>query len=186
MREAQIKQALAKHLAQSSGSSPKACLEELELSGGQVRADFVDVVDMHCYEIKSDHDSLARLIGQGAKYARVFDRVTLVAAKRHIEKALPMLPVWWGVLVVPQSIDLEFKQLRIAKPNRMLDQRVLVTVLNRTECLSLLDGLGLARGWKSKSLYQIQAHIAESLPLDSIRAHVRQSLLIRQQSRVFN
>lgn len=179
MREAQIKQALADHLTQSINCAPGLFLEELELSGGEIRADFVDVWDMHCYEIKSEADTLKRLIGQGSRYARVFDLITLVTAERHLKKALPMLPPWWGVMVVPEAEGLGFKQLRPAKPNKRHEPEVLATLLKRDEALQLLEELGRVRGWKSKSLYQIQAHIAETLTLQELKEQVRKHLLKR-------
>ena len=96
MREAEIKRALAQHLDGAHGDVSTLLLEELKLSNGEIRADVVDVHDMHCYEIKSEGDSLKRLLGQGSRYARVFDHVTLVTTERHLKKAMPILPQWWG------------------------------------------------------------------------------------------
>ncbi|MDQ0651550.1 MULTISPECIES: sce7726 family protein [Pseudomonas] len=179
MREAEIKRALALHLNNLPENLPGSFLEEVELSGGEIRADLVHVMDMHCYEIKSEADTLKRLIGQGARYARVFDRVTLVTAERHLKKALPILPSWWGILVLPDETTDKFKQIRSAKPNKRHEPDVLATLLKRDEALHLLDKLGQLRGWKSKSLYQIQAHIAQILSLDELRQHVREYLLKR-------
>ena len=179
MREAEIKRALALHLKSLPENLPGSFLEEVELSGGEIRADLVHVMDMHCYEIKSEADTLKRLIGQGARYARVFDRVTLVTAERHLKKALPILPSWWGILVLPDETTDKFKQIRSAKPNKRHEPDVLATLLKRDEALDLLDKLGQLRGWKSKSLYQIQAHIAQILSLDELRQHVREYLLKR-------
>jgi hypothetical protein len=179
MREAEIKRALALHLNNLPENLPSSFLEEVELSGGEIRADLVHVMDMHCYEIKSEADTLKRLIGQGARYARVFDRITLVTAERHLKKALPILPSWWGILILPDETTDKFKQIRSAKPNKRHQPDVLATLLKRDEALHLLDKLGKLRGWKSKSLYQIQAYIAEILSLDELRQQVREYLLKR-------
>lgn len=175
----QIKRALTDHLYRSGASASLAFLEELKVHGGQAWADLVDASDLHCYEIKSTHDSLKRLIGQGTQYAHVFDRVTLVAAERHLDKALPMLPDWWGVIVVPHSQEGRFEQLRIASQNKMQEPEILATLLDRGECLEILSNLGGLCGWKSKSLYQLQGHIAEITGLDNLRKIVRERLVQR-------
>lgn len=179
MREAEIKQALTQHLRSSAPEAPCHFLEELELNGGQIRADLVHVLDMHCYEIKSDADTLKRLIGQGSRYALVFDHITLVTAERHLKKAIPMLPTWWGIMVVPDSAGMAFKQIRKAKPNKRHEPGILATLLKRDEALHLLEELGIIRGFRSKSLYVIQAKIAALLPLDELKIQVRKYLMAR-------
>lgn len=179
MREAEIKIALTHHLATRLSINPSPFLEEVEINGGEIRADLVQVLDMHCYEIKSATDSLARLVGQGSRYARAFDQVTLVTAECHLKKAIPMLPPWWGIMVVPNEAGQAFKQVRKAKLNRRHEPEVLVTLLKREEALQILEEQGITRGFKSKSLYVIQAKIAELLPLEEVKAKVRQHLIKR-------
>lgn len=179
MLEAEIKSALTQHLISCEPSVTPHFLEEVELNGGEVRADLVQVLDMHCYEIKSDVDNLKRLIGQGSRYGRVFDLVTLVTAKRHLNEAMPMLPPWWGILIVPEEAGKEFRQIRKAKPNKRHEADVLVTLLQKDEALKILEEHGITRGFKSKSLYVIQAKITELLSLDELRAKVRSSLVER-------
>lgn len=184
MNADQIKLALTSHLLRSGRSaSTTGFLEELKVRGGQVWADLVDVPDMHCYEIKSERDSLKRLIGQGTQYACVFDHVTLVAAERHLKKALPILPNWWGVMVVPDSPVGEFKQLRAASRNTLHEPEMLVTLLDHAECLEILSDLDPARGWKSKSLYQLQGRIAGLVSVTRLKCIVRDSLARRAAAR---
>lgn len=179
MREAEIKIALTHHLATGLPDTAFHFLEEVALNGGEIRADLVQVADMHCYEIKSATDSLKRLVGQGSRYARAFDQVTLVTAQRHLKKALPMLPSWWGVMVVPEVGGKSFKQVRKAKPNKRHEPDVLVTLLKREEALGILEEQGITRGFKSKSLYVIQAKVVELLPLSLLKERVRQCLIER-------
>lgn len=179
MRETDIKIALTHHLAAGMPNVSSHFLEEVELNGGEIRADLVQVLDMHCYEIKSAADSLTRLVGQGSRYARAFDQVTLVTAECHLKKAMPMLPPWWGVMVVPDEAGKTFKQVRKAKPNKRHEPDVLVTLLKREEALQTLEELGITRGFKSKSLYVIQAKVAEMLSLEDLKAKVRLRLIER-------
>ncbi|MGS0546818.1 sce7726 family protein [Pseudomonas parakoreensis] len=179
MREAEIKRALTHYLDTSLGIHPGLFLEELQLSGGEVRADLVHIYDMHCYEIKSEADSLKRLIGQGSRYARVFDRITLVTAECHLKTRFPLLPPWWGIILVPEVPEAGFKHVRAARPNKRHEPEVLASLLKRDEALHLLTEMGKVRGWKSKSLYLIQAYIAELLTLPELKNNVRDYLLKR-------
>lgn len=181
MREAQIKKALTEHLLRIGAADTHAFLEELRLNGGEIRADLVHVSDMHCYEIKSDADSLTRLIGQGSRYARFFERITLVMAERHVAKAMDLLPPWWGAMTVDTHTG-AFVSLREASVNVRQNPITLASVLTKNEALNILDELGLAKGLRSKSLYLLQEHIVASLSLDDIKQRIRYALLVRAAS----
>ena len=75
-------------------------LNELGLRHGRCRVD-VAVVNgsVHGNELKSDRDTLDRLSFQVQTYGKVLDRATLVVGERHAEKAIAMLPDWWGIKV---------------------------------------------------------------------------------------
>lgn len=185
MREPEIKRALTRHLMGACPRAPGHFIEEVEINGGEVRADLVHLLDdIHCYEIKSDTDTLRRLVNQGSRYSRAFDRITLVVAERHLAKALPLLPLWWGVLVITESEGSPFRKVREARPHRQHRPEVIASLLKRNEALHLLEELGAIKGWKSKSLYLIQDYLAQSLPLEELRRHVRDSLARRAQSEV--
>lgn len=181
MKELQIKQALTGHLAKQTAVRGQSFLEEVRLHGGEVRADLVLVEEMHCYEIKSEADSLVRLINQGSRYGWVFDRVTLVMAPCHVSKAMALLPPWWGAMVLDTQTG-TFKDLREAGLNVRQQAASLASVLNKQEALGVLERAGQAKGWRSKSLYLIQQQIAQSLTLDEIKQHIRTALLARASS----
>lgn len=180
MREMQIKKALAEHLVREAAANRDGFLEELRLHGGQIRADLVHVELMHCYEIKSEADSLARLINQGARYARFFDRVTLVMAQRHVAKAMPLLPPWWGAMVL-DSETRTFTSIRPAGVNFHQSANALTSVLTRDEALQILEEAGEAKGLRSKSLYLLQEHIAQLMPMGQIKEQIRNALLVRAE-----
>ncbi|MNL61199.1 hypothetical protein D3C87_1850900 [compost metagenome] len=85
-------------------------------------------------------------------------------------------------MVVPNEAGKAFKQVRKAKLNKRHEPNVLVTLLKRAEALLILEELGITRGFKSKSLYVIQAKIAELLLLDELKEKVRQCLIERAKS----
>jgi len=177
MREREIKLALISHLDRyRKNRNDFPYLEELQINGGEVRADLVDVRSMHCYEIKSDLDNLARLHSQGSRYGKIFDKVTLVTSERHLEKVLAMVPTWWGVMLIPQSGKKVFKRIRYARSNSRVDELSLVSVLDKQEALSVLGRTKGTRGWKSKSLYLLHQELANSIPLESLKLEVRECL----------
>lgn len=180
MRETQIKKALADHLISQQSAQRHSFLEEVRLHGGEVRADLVHVEQMHCFEIKSEADSLGRLITQGSRYTLVFDRVTLVLAERHVAKATGMLPPWWGVLMLDAATG-QFVSLREAGVNVSHRADSLASVLTKDEALHILEDAGAVRGWRSKSLYLIQQQIAQKFPMDELKQHLRSALLARAE-----
>lgn len=93
----EIRDALLAILREShAGDDDVALLEELGLCRGEVRVD-VTLVNgtLHGYEIKSDRDSLRRLVRQVALYSAVLDRATLVVGERHLLDAANVVPSWW-------------------------------------------------------------------------------------------
>jgi hypothetical protein len=86
------------------------------------------------FEIKSDHDSLARLPQQIASYSAVFERVTLVTTAAHLNKATIYVPEWWGILVAHPTVP--FRVIRSARMNRELEIEKAMYLLS---CAELRD-----------------------------------------------
>lgn len=85
--EAKAKAALLDFLRSRGLFNAKAAATaELNLDRYQVRADIVmcDPTDFHCFEIKTERDTLIRLDRQLEAYDRHADFVTVVAATKHI------------------------------------------------------------------------------------------------------
>src|SRR5436190_20887953 len=90
-----------KVLKEHHGDTSTLVLDELGLRHGTCRVDIAVVNGyLHGYEIKSDSDTLERLPSQVATYGLVLDRATLVVGERHLDKARPFVPQWWGIKVV--------------------------------------------------------------------------------------
>ncbi len=181
MLEIDIKQSLEYYLSSHQPDNKLPLfLEELRLSGGAARADLVNVETMHCYEIKSERDSLKRLVNQGSRYIRVFDQITLVTAETHLNLALKIIPSWWGIIIVPNSAEKPFVEIRQAGSNPKLVPSQLAKLLTKQECLDFLSDEGLIRGKKSLSLYRIQEFLVETFCLEKLKEVVINAL----QSRV--
>ena len=97
-RDCDIRLALEARLVQQHGDEPDTIIRhEVGICAGKRRIDMAVVNgELTGYEIKSDMDTLARLVGQANAYGSVLDRVVLVTTERHVDSALPLLPDWWG------------------------------------------------------------------------------------------
>tara|TARA_R110002167_G_scaffold29013_19_gene97041 strand:+ start:1370 stop:2215 length:846 start_codon:yes stop_codon:yes gene_type:complete len=94
LRENDIKVALADYLFLRGDLKDDAVLiNELPVAGFSRRVDFaIANGKLHAFEIKSDVDSLSRLVGQIDTYRKYFDKVTLVCSKKFTDKAIRSLP----------------------------------------------------------------------------------------------
>src|SRR5690606_31017878 len=101
-RDSDVRAALMKNVISNHLANPSTLVvEEFGLDRGGCRVD-VAVLNglMHGYEIKSDADTLARLPSQVTSYSAVLDKATLVVGACHVERALELVPNWWGIRVV--------------------------------------------------------------------------------------
>lgn len=188
MKDADLRTALLRSLSNRHSRDPQTLiLEELGLRHGAARVD-VAVINgaLHGYELKSDSDSLVRLARQAEIYNSVLDRVTLVAGRRHAEKAAGMVPEWWGVLVAEMGPrgGVRFSSARRARNNPAPEALAVAKLLWRDEALSLLQRLQAAEGFRSKRRAAIYARLAEVAGLEEVRAMVRNQLRNREGWRV--
>jgi hypothetical protein len=119
-------------------------LNELQLEHFRAFADVAAINGrIDAYEIKSDADRLDRLPRQVCWYASVCDRVTLVAAERHIERASDSLPGWWGlVIALPVADGIVLSERRAAGENPDRNVRAVLNLLRKSELLRILRTAG--------------------------------------------
>lgn len=183
MNEAAIKAALYENqLKELSLEDPSTrIVEEFCILGGKVRVDIAAINgQLHGYEIKSAADNLERLPRQQSFYNRVFDRMTIVADERHVERAVKLLPQCWGLISVSQGFGgVRLEQIWTARQNYEADAEALVQLLWREEALSILKVNGLARGMSNKSRKYLWKVITSKLDLPTIKSSVRNCLKYR-------
>ncbi len=121
-------------------------LNELQLEHSRAFADVAAINGrLDVFEIKSDADRLDRLASQAEWYGPVCDRATLVAAERHLRRAVVggSVPDWWGLVA---AIDVDgrvvLEERRPAAQNPGRDVRAVLNLLRKAELLKVL----LARG----------------------------------------
>jgi len=153
-------------------------VEEMGVWSGSVRIDIAVINgELSGFELKSDRDTLERLPVQANLYSRVFDRVVLVAGSRHSDKALELIPDWWGLISASSTTaGVELTHVRSAGLNPSPDPYLVAQLLWKDEALGILDALGLAKGWKSKTAKAIHEHLIAQLPFPELSSRVRDTL----------
>src|SRR5258706_16387046 len=98
MKDIELRTALKNRLLdQGVINAQTKVIDELGLRHGRARIDIAVIgTSIHGFELKTDQDSLARLPGQRAIYEDVLDKITLVVAQRHAQRAMVLIPDWWG------------------------------------------------------------------------------------------
>ncbi|MEX5745789.1 sce7726 family protein [Massilia sp. X63] len=155
--------------------------EELRLERGSSRIDVAVIGKLLVgYEIKSDVDTFARFSNQIHSYNRVFDQIFLVCGPRHVAAATKVLPSWWGICVAERDVDstVRIKCIRAPKANAKQDSFSLASMLWREEALAMIEGQSTTLPAKA-SAHMLWEHIANSFPLESIKAKVSDMLLKR-------
>jgi len=182
LRDSDIRPALRAWLkVKHAREADTIVLEELGVCRGKVRVDLAVVNGLlHGYEIKSDCDSLRRLVAQEELYSRVLDRATLVVGERHLPEALEMVPTWWEILrIEPVSGLPRFKTVRQGRRNPGQDPRSLVELLWLEDAVALLEQRNATRGIKGKPRRVVWDRVCEHFDIDEIGTAVRTHLKAR-------
>ena len=170
-----------------TGDDDTLMFNELGILNGATRIDIAVINgDISGFELKSERDTLERLPMQRDRYNLVLDRVSLVVAENHREKAMRLIPDWWGVWVAYPVTGgrVAVRQERDASPNPALDAKSICSFLWRDEALAILERHKASRGVKSKPREALYQRLAQALPLDAIRHEVRTALKAREGWRV--
>lgn len=180
MHDSDIRGAV-RHWLQNRYADDSRIVEEMGIWSGSVRIDLAVINgELHGFELKSERDTLARLKDQSEIYSQVFDRMTLVTAKRHLDKATSKIPTWWGVTLAQfEGETIELESIKAADRNVNVDPLQLARLLWRAEALQILERRGLSRGYKSRTAEVVAARLAEVLSLAELSAEVRQVLKTR-------
>ncbi|EHZ2901705.1 sce7726 family protein [Vibrio vulnificus] len=140
IRDALINRLLNRKLSRNN------IFEEIAVKRGLGIADVVaNFKTPHCYEIKSDVDSLTRLKAQSEYFSDAFKKVTLVTTKRHLTKAELIVPEWWGITIAEQKKDkVTLKSHRKSGLNPKNTTTDLLSMLWNNELKSALNSLNVS------------------------------------------
>lgn len=187
MRDQDLRIALEAELRARYVADPEALLvHELAVCRSEARVD-VALIDgeLQGWELKSSSDTLDRLPRQAATFSRVFDRLWLVVEEPLVERAVALIPSWWGIVLArPSKRGCLLEQERDATANPAVDLAAVAQLLWRAEMLEELDRLGLSEGLSRASRSNLSAVLAAACPgsisdLD-LKARVRLRLTTRR------
>jgi hypothetical protein len=182
MRDWDVRAELTRTLDAQHAGEDYLIVPEMGLCCGRTRVD-VAVLNgsLHGYEIKSAHDSVARLPGQQKLYSSVLDYCTLVTAERHLAHAEALLPEAWGIWVATPAGDgaIELEVRKTAAYNKDVDSYRLTQMLWREELAEELRARQLWRGLSTKPLRSLWLTLADAMPVAELRQVVRDRIKLR-------
>lgn len=151
-------------------------IDELGLAHARSRID-VAVINgcVHGYEIKSDRDTLDRLSAQIDVYRRTLQKLTIVAAPKHVPKVTMLVPEWCGVIAVEQGLrgGIDFHTVRNAAANPDLEPVMMAHLLWRDEVVDLLLGIGFAPKELRRPRKHLYEMLCEAMTLREITVSIR-------------
>lgn len=187
MNDASVRKALRHELRKNTCTQDSALVvEEVGVLHGLGRIDML-IMDtlLHGIEIKSESDTLQRLKDQIPLFSAVLDRVSLFVAFKHADKALRLVPPWWGVYLLStgKTGTLEIYPAREAEPNPSPNCKALAKLLWKSEALALLESIDAATGVRTKNRTEIYSRVATVMTHERIRSYVIKCLMKRMSKR---
>ena len=188
MNDFDIREALLAELTEKHKNDTQArVFNEFSLQHGLSRIDLMVLnEDLHGFEIKSDKDSLERLLDQVRVYNSIFDRMTLVIGWRHFEAAIKIIPEWWGVQLAcfTSQGSVEIYEFREPTKNPEIDAFSLAKLLWRNEAIEMLESVGVVKGLSTKNREYIYQELIKRIDLGSLKQGVAEVLRSRKYWKV--
>ena len=137
---------------------------------------------IHGYEIKSAKDTLGRLATQIDIYRYTLQKLTIVAAPKHVAGIMTQAPEWCGVIAVEQGPrgGIGFHMLRNAVANPEIDPVMMAHLLWRDETIDLLTRIGYAPKDLRRPRKQLYEMLCEAMSLREITSSIRSIMAQRQ------
>ena len=187
MRDIDVRRALRREvLRHHEGEPDTIVISELGLRHGITRVDIAVVNgSIHGYEIKSDADTLERLPSQIVVYSAVLDKATLVVGERHADKAVALLPHWWGVKIAAQGPrgGISLRHTERGGINPAIDPVAVAELLWHSEVADVLRRFGYPEKALRKARSHLYRELAGAVAVDELRTIVRQALKDRENWR---
>jgi hypothetical protein len=182
LNDARIREALLNKLARQT-TRPRAVLQELHVHNGKAIADIVTLhSEAHCYEIKGATDRIERIAVQATYYNAAFRRITLVTTECKVQRALKLVPVFWGIMVAMEDGEtVRFRHCRAAQINPRFERQSAAMTLWKTEMLELVPGAAAERKPR-RMLAQLIAETRRDLELSTSICELLLSRRLRAQS----
>jgi hypothetical protein len=187
MRDLDIRLILEKTLCdEHQNETDTLVLHELGVRHGAVRVDLAVINGVITgYEIKSERDTLNRLPTQIEIYSQALDFIHIVVGKSHFEKALELVPIWWGIVIASEvKGKIQLETSREATQNPELNPIAIAEFLWREEALLLLEERGWDKDIRKRPRDVLYERLAQNMELNELQDAVRQILKTRANWRV--
>jgi len=124
-------------------------LNEVRINNGLAIADLVSIgiKTTHCYEIKSDRDKISRIFEQSKSFDIAFNKISLITTLTHYEKALDIIPPYWGIIIVSDTPRKKVYYCRKALHSPYFSKQKALNTLWRDELFKII----LIKNIKEKS-----------------------------------
>ncbi len=179
--EPEIKAMILNHLMSKNKLNQGATvINEFTIDGYSRRVDLAvtDKKNFIAFEVKSEADSLNRLVGQTQKYLEYFDKVVITAASKHIDRIIEMVP---QNVAVWEVCDGGLKVRQRGKIVPIANQSKFIGLMKANELLKLCNKLSLSP--KSKNKHSVKKEL-QNVPLSTLRAATLQ--YIQERFRMTN
>lgn len=146
-------------------------VEEMEVCLGRARVDLAVIADrLIGIEIKGPKDDVTRLPHQALVYSKCFDRMILLVDESLADKARPLIPTWWGIVVAMHGRgEFEYRFERRPRPNPEPDIEALLSLLWREEVDALTEDL-LGTTTKPRATKRaIRTELCKRIDIDVLR-----------------
>ena len=174
----------AKYLRRAKSRPDTLVIDELGLAHARSRVD-VAVINgqIHGYEIKSSKDTLERLTSQIGIYRQTLQKLTIVAAEKHVACVLARAPEWCGVIEVKEGPrgGICFRVIRNARVNPDMNPVMMAHLLWRREVADILAQHGFTTKDLRRPRKELYEMLCEVLSAREIAAVIR-NLMARRQA----
>lgn len=153
---------------------------ELDIAQGRARIDIAGISDKFIgIEIKSNTDTLSRLTQQIKAYNLVFDYIYLAVGSKHFNKAMKIIPEFWGVLktdIYEGKDEVQVSLCREPKLNPKVDLKILSLYLWKDDMIFLLKQFG-ETGLSDRNCTQLRNKVLELVNPDILRRYIFQCII---------
>lgn len=185
MNDPRVRERLVPYL-EARGYRP---LGEISLASNKTRIDVIGMNDgVLCgFEIKSEADDLKKLKKQARRYRRYFEQLYLVAAERHVQAAMEMLPRYWGIWVVRPSasgvhIVRKAAPARTARTNTHQKAAPLAELMWKAELIDVLSAHAPSSSLEALTWPELTRIFVERHSVREIEHYVFEALHARKQA----
>lgn len=134
---------------------------------------FIKNNELYGIEIKSELDNLNRLDGQVKEYLKVFDKVIVVVATKHLDSAMELLP---ESVALWEFNGVGLKVIRRGKKVKIRDKSTFIDLMRVADLVRVSNLFGLS--YETKTRHEL-SRVVSDLPANKLREAAFKALFRR-------